>query len=152
MRKSIIICVAVFFSFALMGQQEIKMSRKNFHKEKEAILNTIINSPQFDSIHNLYSTSIPVFAENEILLKKSPIKLKYKNKKVRIINEEQKKECTYWCLGDFFLNIFIDDPRKSVVQLSLVLKNKKIKDIIDIGISLEKTEKEWIIEDFVIIE
>jgi hypothetical protein len=149
MKKGMIFCLVLFFSYTLVGQQKIKMSLEEYNKEKETILNTVINSIPFDSINNVYSdTSLfLIFAENEILYSDIPIKLVYKNRKVEIVDCSQINEKCYW-VGDFFLNIYVENPKEAIVQIELVFKNK---EIINMGISLKK-EEEWQIMDFVFIE
>lgn len=137
----------VFLSYTLAGQQEIKMSKKEYNKVKETILNTIINSPQFDSINSLYSDSTVIFAENEILYKGIPLTLIYKNRKVKIVDCSQIKENCYW-VGDFTIDIYTEKPKNARVQIVLVLKNKE--DII-IGITLQKAKK-WQIKNFAFVE
>jgi hypothetical protein len=149
MKKGIIICLVLFYACTLIGQQEIKMSLDKYNEEKEAILNTVINSVPFDSINNTYldSSLFFVFAENEILYKDIPIKLTYKNQKVEIMDCSQINEYCYW-IGDFFLNAYVENPKEARVQIELTLKGK---EILNMGISLKKEEK-WEITDFVFID
>jgi hypothetical protein len=148
MKKGIILCLALFFSYTLSGQQEIKMSLDKYNKEKSAILNTIINSIQFDSINTVYNIKEPIFLKNEILANDSCFVLTYKKQRVKIVDYSLINDNDYWDLGDFFLNIYVEDPKDARVQIVLVLKNKE--DII-IGVTLQKTKK-WRIKNFVFVE
>ena len=145
-RKGVILSLIVFFSYNLTGQ-EIKISLDKYNKEKEAILNTIINSVQLDSISKLYCGSTVIFAENEVLYKGIPITLKYKKRKVKIVDCSHRKGY-YYCVGHFVLNIYVEEPKNATVMIELVLKNK---EIINTGITLEK-EEEWKITGFDFIE
>ena len=149
MKKRVIFYLMLFFSCYISAQQKIKITIDEYHKEKEAILNVIINSVQFDSINNIYSDSSLhfVFAENEILYKDIPITLTYKNQTVEIVDCSHTKENCYW-IGDFFLNLYIENPKEARTQLVLVRKNKE--DIL-LGITLEKCKK-WEIKSFTQID
>jgi len=85
MKKGVIFFVILFSSCFIYAQQEIKMTIDEYNKEKEAILNAIINSIPFDSINNIYlGSSYFVFAENEILYKDIPeLSLDHKDGKTR---------------------------------------------------------------------
>ena len=139
----------MFFSSYICAQPEIKMSVSKYNKEKEAILNVIINSIQFDSINNLYysQSSNFVFAENEELYKGIPITLLYHGKKVEIIDCTKTETDCCW-LGDLYLNVYCEEPKTARVQIELVCKTKQ--DIL-LGITLEKHTK-WEITSFVRID
>ena len=147
-RKVIILYLTVFLSYSLAGQQEIKMSREAYNKEKETILNTVINSIQFDSINTLYHIEKQIFIKNELLTNDSCFVLTYKKQRVKIMDKSLIGDNEYWDLGDFFLNIYIENPKDARVQIVLVLKNKE--EII-MGVTLKK-EEEWKITDFVFME
>jgi hypothetical protein len=149
MKKRMLFYFVLFFSCYASAQQEIKMTTSEYNKEKEAILNTIINSVQFDSINSIYSgsSSFFVFAENEILHKGIPIMLTYKNQRIEIIDCSQTKENCYW-VGDFFLNSCIEDLKEARAQIAFVRKNEE--DIL-FGIILEKCKK-WKIKSFTLID
>jgi len=148
-KKGVIFYLMLFFSCYIYAQQEIKMTIDEYNKEKEAILNAVINSIQFDSINNIYfgSSSYFVFAENEILYKDIPIVLMYKNQKVEIVDCSKTEKNCYW-VGDFFLNVYIENPKEARTQIVLVRKNKE--DIL-FGITLEKYRK-WKIKSFTLID
>ena len=149
MKKRGLFYLILFFSSYVSAQQEIKMTTDKYNKEKEAILNVIINSAQFDSINSIYyDPSLHFFfAENEILYKDIPITLTCKNQKIEIIDCSQTKENCYW-IGDFFLNIYIENPKEARTQITLVRKNKE--DIL-FGITLAKCKK-WKIKSFTLID
>lgn len=146
MKKGIILYLAVLFSCTLHGQQEIKMLLDKYSNEKEAILNTVINSSQFDSINAIYHIEKPILLKNEILNDTS-LMLNYKGEKVDIMDHSLIKDSPYWDLGDFFLNIYVEDPKDARVQIILVLKEEEVI----IGITLQKTE-EWRINNFTFVE
>jgi hypothetical protein len=151
MKKILAICIVLFFPCCSFSQQEIKMTIDEYNKEKEAILNVVINSVQFDSINSIYSDSSLhfVFAENEILYKDIPITLTYKNQKVEILDRPQIKENYCWEVGDFFLNIYIENPKNARIMIGTnKLRNK---EWMHIGIILEKC-KEWKIKSFTLID
>ena len=149
MKKGVIFFVILFSSCFIYAQQEIKMTIDEYNKEKEAILNAIINSIPFDSINNIYlGSSYFVFAENEILYKDIPIVLMYKNQKIEIADCSQMEENCYW-VGDFFLNAYLENPKEARVQIELISSKKK-EDIL-FGITLEKSEK-WEITCFTQID
>ena len=146
----IILCCVIFSCYAF-AQQEIKMTISEYNKEKEAILNTIINSVPFDSINSIYSdpSSHFVFAKNEILKEDIPITLMYKNLKVEIVDCSQTKE-NCWLIGDFFLNIYTKNPKEARVQIVLIRENKSIEETF-VGIMLDK-HKKWQIRNFTLID
>jgi len=69
-------------------------------EEKEKILNTVINSVQFDSI---YSAKRVYFGTNELLSKSTPLTLKKGKCKVKVLerSELKQKRKEYVSIGDF---------------------------------------------------
>jgi hypothetical protein len=154
MKKKMLFYLVLFFSCCAFAQLEVKMTSDEYHKEAEAILNTVINSVQFDSINSIYSDSpsYVVFAENELLLTYNediPVALTYKNRKAKIVDCSQAKENCYW-VSYFFLNPYIKNPKDATVMIDFVPKNRNTESIF-FGITLEKHEK-WQIKIFTLVD
>ena len=113
----------------LIGQ--VNFDIKKYNIEKEKILNVVINSIHFDSI---YSGKKVYFVENELLSKETPIKLKRKWCKVRILEKQEiiEKGKQYAGIGDFTMDR--ENPQVARVQIfaspnyTLNLGLKKEKD------------------------
>lgn len=105
-----------------------------FNAEKEEILNTIINSAQFDSV---YTSKRVYFCESELLSKATSIILKRKNCKVRIKSREELKGKSYIVLGDFTMARI--NPQNVRVQLSIMPTK------ILLNLRLEKKNDKWLI-------
>lgn len=115
---------------------------KIFNKEKENVLNMILNSTQFDSIYN---SKRVVFIENELLTKTSLLKLKKGKCKVKIKRKNEiKPNEEYVALGDFTC-----DPSKMThvrVQISNSIKH------VMLNISTDKLDNGWKISNHIIMQ
>ncbi|HOF16105.1 MAG TPA: hypothetical protein PLF32_03700 [Bacteroidales bacterium] len=124
--------------------QNINLSKRKYHLETQKILNTVINSEQFDSIISIHHFSSPIFVENELLPKK--YHLVYKKKPILILDTPPTKETVYWIFGHYVFDIFSKDPTSATIQLSAIQNNKELL----IGVRLFK-KKKWILEHWEII-
>lgn len=120
--------------------QNINLSNRKYCIETQKILNTVINSEQFDSIISFHQFSSPIFVENELLTKK--YHLVYKKKPVLIINTIPTKEIVYWVFGHYVIDFFSKDPTSATIQLSAIQNNKELL----VGVRLVKKKRKWIIE------
>ena len=145
MKKIMLLMSLIIQTFIVFGQSEYKLSRVAYISAEIAILDAIINSPQFDSINNLCSIDSCRFLEDEeLFIEKVVISLKEQNPKFTILNWEERNNACYWILGDFYINPYIENPKEARVQLTLILEHKKGElNGIDIGIEMEKNDNQW---------
>ncbi len=141
-------CLISFIILANVMQDIPVISENKYNKEKQRILNVIINSPQFDSIKANFNVNNIIFLENDVLSKKK-VTLKYHKQKINIIEFSKIGNNQYWVLGHFFLNPYIKNPTESVVQISLAEGNE---EKILLGIGLNKKNGKWEMIGFDIIE
>lgn len=137
LKKLHIVCFLIVICLHLSAQ-EFDISA--FNAEKEEILNTIINSAQFDSV---YTSKRVYFCESELLSKITSITLKRKNCKVRIRSREELKGESYVVLGDFTMARI--NPQNVRVQLSIMPANTLI------NLRLEKKKNKWSIVNHLIM-
>lgn len=108
----------------------------------EEILNTAINSSQFDSA---YTQKRVYFLANDLLFVNSPLVLKRNKLRAKVLNERQVKRVKqYVILGDFTLDWNNPNPSGVRVQFS-------ISPNITLGMRLVKNESGiWIIKHHII--
>ncbi len=112
-----------------------------FNQEKEKVLNAVINSVHFDSI---YSFKQIYFKSNELLSKSSPLKLKRKKCKVKILDNEELGDKAYVNLADY--TITKKNPNSVRVQIYSSLTRKTL------NLRLDKKKKGWTIINHLIME
>lgn len=134
--------------FIAFCQNEYKLSSEAYFAAEVAILDVIINSPQFDSINSFYNVDNYIFAENELLPEIVSVQLENNNSKFKIVYETCENNHGYWILGHFVLNRYIEDPRDAVLQIEFIFEGNS-KTLI--GIDMEKGE-DWCIKYFTILE
>jgi len=98
MRAYLSILFVIVCAFSNLNAQDFDLNEYN--KEKEKILNVVINSLQFDSV---YTAKKVYFVANELLSEETPLVLKKGKCKVKIEQREVLKEKgkSYVALGDF---------------------------------------------------
>ncbi len=140
--KNITILIICFFFVLKTSAQKIDL--KEYNKEKEKILNTIINSLEFDSI---YSEKQVYFIANELLSISTPITLKKGELKVIILEDTTLKQMKqgYVCIGDF-TSMLKKNPPYVRVQLYSSLTNNNL------NLMLEKNKEDWVIVSHLIME
>lgn len=113
----------------------------NYNKEKEDILNCIINSSEFEIASH---TKKIIFKENEILYRKTILNLKRSGYVVDFINDSlSMTNEEYIVVGDFtFYRNNLDHCR---VQLEL-MPSKRLLNVI-----LKKENEVWLIDSFMLI-
>lgn len=110
--------------------------------DAENILNTVINSLPFDSV---YSQKRVYFLANELLTEDSPLVLKRKKCKAKILSESKAKNVKqYVVLGDFTIDW--DHPIAVRVQLGIMPSNRTI------NFRLVKENDRWKIQSHIIFD
>ena len=136
---SILSFLFIFNSSYLVAQSTNSDTLK---KEREIVLNLIINSKFFDSV---YSIKKMIFLENELLSKSTLLQLERKGYKVVILDRKFKKKLkSYFILEDFVLTL--GDYKTSRVQLELFPKK------IILNFYLTKDRDNWEIRNHLIIK
>lgn len=136
-------------TFIALAQENIyKLSSESYIDAKVAILDVIINSPEFDSINKLCNIDTCRFLDNEEFYEEVIIRLKEKNATFTIINESQRKDLCHWSL-DFYINPYLEDPKEAIVQMEYVSKGES--EVI-VGIDMEKSQGHWQIKYFTFIQ
>lgn len=139
-----IICYALLLSlsFSVNGSAQ-SFDNEKYNKEKEKILNTIINSVQFDSI---YFSKRVYFASNELLSKSTCLVLKKGKCKIRIQDPAKLKlkQRGYVSIGDFTM------PKENPTYVRVQLYSSSTSKILNLR--LEKINDEWVIVNHLIME
>ncbi len=138
---NILILVVSFLFITNVSAQSFDL--KKYNKEKEKIINVVINSVQFDSI---YSSKRVYFSSNELLGASSPLVLKKGNCKVKILEpmnlKQQQKE--YVSIGDFTM------PKENPMAVRVQLYSSSTKKLLNVR--LIKEDGDWIIENHMIFD
>lgn len=138
--KYFFVIIAVYFASQSINAQSFTSEERRI--ETENILNAVINSLPFDSI---YCKKRVIFLANELLTLDSPLKLKKKNCKAKIVSKDRLgKFSHYVVLGDFTLNW--DNPVAVRVQIQVMPKNELL------NIRLVKVNGKWVIQNHIIFE
>lgn len=116
-------------------------SSKERRKEAEIILNTVINSFPFDSV---YSHRQVYFLANDLLTESSPLILKRKKCKAKILRRDKIKDKLYVVLGDFTLDW--NNNTTARVQLEIMPQKKLL------SIGLLKIGDIWIVKNYEIFD
>ncbi len=116
---------------------------EKYNKEKQEILNLILNSNQFDSI---YSFKTVYLASNELFSSNTPLILKRKKCKIKVFEKDVllQKKLPYVTLGSFTLDIM--NPTGASVQIYSSSTRSNL------NIYLKKNNSHWIIENHKIFE
>ena len=141
--KSTRFLISVFCLFYMVSTSAQSVNLNKYNKEREKILNTIINSIQFDSI---YSLDRVYFAENKLLTESTSLILKKGNCKVKIFErsklKQKKKE--YVSIADFIM--LKENPNYVRVQIYSSLTRKTL------NLRLEKNKNDWLIVNHLIMK
>lgn len=115
---------------------------EEYNKEKQSILNVIINSAEFDSV---YKSNQVYFEANELLMENTQLVLTKGNCKVKIKTEEEliKMNKQYLVLGDF--TMARTNPTHARVQMESFPKYNLL------NLSLVKKDSLWVIVNHHII-
>lgn len=140
MRK-IKVLIIIFCSFISLNVLAQSFDLDKYNQEKEAILNVILNSVQFDSI---YSSNKVYFVSNELLSTKSSLVLKRGKCRVKILEREKLKKKQYVGLGDFTMPK--ENPTYVRVQIYSSATSKTL------NLRLEKNKNGWAIVNHMIME
>ncbi len=134
--------ILVIFFICFITQLDAQtFDLEKYNKEKEKILNVIINSAQFDSV---YSSKRVYFVENELLSKESPLVMKKKKCKVKVKKREDLTGKNYVALGDFTMDR--NNPIHARVQLEIIPSETLL------NLSLEKKNGKWKIVNHLIMK
>lgn len=141
--KSLNILISIVCFSLTVSASTQSFDLKKYNKEKEKILNTVINSVQFDSI---YSAKRVYFATNELLSKSTPLTLKKGKCKVKVLerSELKQKGKEYVSIGDFTMPK--ENPTYVRVQIYSSLTRKTL------NLKLEKNKDDWVIVNHLIME
>lgn len=126
--KNIARCIILILTtFVILNTQEFDI--EEYNKEKQSILNVVINSTEFDSV---FSSKQVYFEENELLTINTQLVLSKGKCKVKIKTEEEliKMNKEYLVLGDF--TMARTNPTHARVQIEILPKYKLL------NLSLEK--------------
>jgi len=135
--KAKLIISTLFYFFSLMLNAQTTDLEK-YNKEKEAILSTIVNSVQFDSVYNSKQV---YFKANELLTQDTPICVKKGKKKVKIKSEINRQ---YVVVGDFTMPKI--NPKTARVQLEILPQEYLL------NLRLEKIKEAWTITNHLIMK
>lgn len=113
-----------------------------YNKEKQAILNVVINSIPFDSV---YTSKQIYFEANELLSEGTSLILERGEYKAKIMQSDylNKNKLEYLVLGDF--TMAINNPTRVRVQMETI-PNYHLLNLI-----LEKKDSLWVIVNHLII-
>lgn len=136
-------------SFSFAQDRPYKFSGESYNAAKFEILDVIINDSRFDSINRIYNPINCVFLTDEEFSETIIIQLKEQNAYFKTIDGDEYNACSYWFLGDFYINPYLENPDTARVQLSYNIKGNSATLI---GIEMEKKDGKWEIIYFTIIE
>lgn len=134
-----VILINIFFTLTVFGQtvQSQDVGKSDYDKNKEKILNVVINSIPFDSI---YSYQRVYWASNELLSISSGLKLKRGKCKAKILSRDELIDSSipYVSLGDFTI------PREQAESARVQIYSSSTKKLLTLRIV--KIEDNWMIE------
>jgi hypothetical protein len=140
MNKNMVFLFALCFCSLNVSINGQTFDLEKFNKEKEQILNIVINSVQFDSV---YSSRRVYFVANELLSEESSLVLKRNKCKAVVRQREGLKGKEYIALGDFTMNR--NNATHVRVQLEILPRN------VLLNLRLEKNDGVWKIVNHLII-
>ncbi|QTY26806.1 hypothetical protein [Flavobacterium sp. CS20] len=140
MRK-IKVLILAFCSFVSLNVIAQSFDIDKYNEEKEAILNVVLNSVQFDSI---YSSNRVYFVSNELLSTSSSLVLKKGKCRAKVLEREKLKKKHYVGLGDFTM------PKKNPKYVRVQIYSSSTSKTLNLR--LEKNKDDWVIVNHLIME
>jgi hypothetical protein len=139
--RSVKFLLLVFCSIFSLNVVAQSFDIDKYHEEKEAVLNIVLNSFQFDSI---YSSCKVYFVSNELLSTSSSLVLKRGKCRVKILEREKLKKKQYVILGDFTM------PKENLRYVRVQIYSSSTSKTLNLR--LEKNEEDWVLVNHLIME
>ena len=136
--KKLLLFIILFITSYCVFSQEFDMEQ--YYEEKEKIINTVLNSPEFDSVYNFQQVYIKA---NELVHCDTPMDLKKNGKSVVILDDLKALDSIglpYVHIGD--LTADWNNPIAVRVMIEIINLRKGLRTHFNWG--LKKIKTKWI--------